>query len=161
MLKIFNELKLFFEDVFREISVREYARELNISPPTASKTLKDYEKEGLLISDKKGIYIYFRADKENYLFRQLSRLYWFLVIYKLTKKLHEQVNYRKIILFGSLSKSENTKSSDVDLFLDTGNKEVNTSELENNLKRKIQLHFKNELKNKYLKENIHKGIPIR
>jgi hypothetical protein len=33
-------MKLFFEDCYRDISVREYSRETTISPPTASKILK-------------------------------------------------------------------------------------------------------------------------
>ena len=72
MLKIFNGLNPFFEDVYREISVREYAKEIGISPPTASKMLKEFETEKLLLSNKKGIYIYFRANKENYLFKNLA-----------------------------------------------------------------------------------------
>ena len=48
MLKIFNELKPFFEDVYREISVREYAKLTKVSPPTASTILKKYEKDNNL-----------------------------------------------------------------------------------------------------------------
>ena len=161
MLKIFNDLKPFFEDVYKEVSVRQYAKAIKISPPTASKMLKDYEKENLLILDEKGIYIYFRANRENYIFRNLAKLYWYSVIYPLTKSLHEKILYRCIILFGSLAKAENTSGSDVDLYLDIDEREVDISEMKGVLKREIQLHFKKSMKNNYLKENIEEGIIIR
>ena len=53
MLTIFNNLKPFFEDNYRRISVREYARIIKISPPSASKLLNNLEKEGLLTKEKK------------------------------------------------------------------------------------------------------------
>lgn len=49
MLKIINDLTPFFEDCYREISVREYARIMSISPPTASKLLSYYCSEKLLV----------------------------------------------------------------------------------------------------------------
>ncbi|MBI2109906.1 ArsR family transcriptional regulator [Candidatus Woesearchaeota archaeon] len=161
MLKIFNRLRPFIEDVYREISVREYSKEVKISPPTASKQLKELDREGLLISNQRGIYLYFRANRESYLFKQLARLYWYSVLYHITKRVYEELSYKRIILFGSLSKAENTKNSDIDLFLDISPRKIDTLEIQKVLKRAIQLHFSNELKNKYLKENIEQGILIR
>ena len=48
MLNIINNLKPFIEDSYRRINVREYSRLMKISPPTASKTLFELSKEGLL-----------------------------------------------------------------------------------------------------------------
>ena len=48
MLKIIYILKPFFEDNYRRINVREYARLQKISPPTASKILEQMHKEKLL-----------------------------------------------------------------------------------------------------------------
>lgn len=162
MLEIFNELKPFFEDVYREISVREYAKEAKISPPTASKRLKEFEKEKLLIGNKKGVYIYFRAKREEQLFRQLSRLYWYCALQPLTEKMSQEISFRRIILFGSLSKAENTSDSDMDLFLGIEERKIDVSNIENAMKRKVQLHFIKSLKNKELMKNITlEGIIIR
>ena len=161
MLKIFNELRLFFEDVYREISVREFAKKVKISPPTASKLLKEYVDEGLLISNKRGIYIYFRANREGYLFRQLARLYWFSVIYPLTKTIHEEISYKRIVLFGSLIKAENTLKSDVDLYLEAEERKIDVANIQKLLKREIQLHFMNSMRNMNLKKNIEEGVIIR
>ncbi|MAE42623.1 hypothetical protein CMO93_02540 [Candidatus Woesearchaeota archaeon] len=161
MLKIFNLLQPFFEDMYREISVREYAKEKKSSPPTASKILKDFNKENLLLLTKKGIYLFFRANRDNVIFKGLSKLYWQSELFKETEELHNQALFRKIVLFGSLAKSENTKDSDIDLFIDIERKKLNIKDIENKLKRKVQIHFRDSLKNPHLKKNIEKGIIIR
>jgi len=161
MLKILQELKPFFEDVYREVSVRQYARESRLSPPTASKRLSEFQREGLVILYKKGIYHYYRANRENYLFLQLARLYWYSALYPLTEKVHSVIAFRRIILFGSLSKAENTKKSDVDLFLDIDKRAIDTSSLKNALNRNIEIHFASSMKNEHLKKNIEQGIVIR
>ena len=52
MLNIINSLKPFIEDCYRRINVREYARIMKISPPTASKILFELNKEELLSIEK-------------------------------------------------------------------------------------------------------------
>ena len=55
MLDIFNRLKPFFEDTAAEISVRQYAKSIRVSPPTASKVLKELHKENLLLARSQGV----------------------------------------------------------------------------------------------------------
>ena len=160
MLRIFNELQPFFEDAYLEISVREYARKIKLSPPTASKLLKNFEKESLLISSKKGIYIFFRAKRENSLFKDLSTTYWKQKLSSSLKELHHEFLFKNIILFGSIAKQENTIESDIDLYVDISKKDINLGNIEKKLKRKIQLHFKEVSNNKNLFENIKNGVTI-
>lgn len=161
MLDIFNNIRPFFEDVYREISVRAYAKEQHISPPTASKLLKDYAQEGLLIEEEKGVYLYFKADRNSVLFQGLAKLYWYKMLYDITEHLHQEIAFRHITLFGSLAKAENTKTSDVDLYVDVDERPLDIQVLEKKLKRTVQLHFINETNNRYLKENIKNGVVIR
>ena len=65
MLKLINKLSQFLEDCYKEISVREYSRANNVSAPTASKILKNLEKEGLLKQRTDKGYILFRTNREN------------------------------------------------------------------------------------------------
>lgn len=157
MLKIFNELAPFFEDVYREVSVREYAKITKVSPPTASTVLKKYEKEGILLLEKKGIYYYFRASR-NSLFVDLSRIYWKLVLRPFVSYILPQAKYGKIILFGSASKAENTVKSDLDIYIEVPIKQINVAEYEKKLKRRIELHFMEETRNENLRRNIYKGV---
>lgn len=161
MLNIFYNLEPFFEDVYSELSVREYARIKRCSPPTASKLLKGYAKEGLLISGKDRIYLLFRANRENDLFKDLARSYWKNRLSELLKDIHKDFLFEEIILFGSIAKIENTLNSDMDLYINIQRKEIDLSNIERKLKRKLQLHFKDSLKNKNLSENIKKGVRIK
>ena len=160
MLKIFYDLELFFEDVYREISVREYAREMKISPPTASKLLNELKAEELLVSTDKGVYRYFRAHRDGYVFRELAKLYWYSILHVLTEKIREEIAFRRIVLFGSLAKAENTNESDVDLFLDADERKIDVKHLQKVLGRDVQLHFAQSLRNEHLKKNINKGIVL-
>ncbi|MEK6856184.1 MAG: nucleotidyltransferase domain-containing protein [Nanoarchaeota archaeon] len=160
MLVIFNNLKPFFEDVYREIAVREYSRILQISPPNASKILKDFADKGVLSMRKERNLLLFRANREKYLFRDLAIAYWREVLSTLFLSLKDKFLFKNLILFGSIVKIENTLSSDVDLFVNIKHTEIDISKVEKVLKRKVQLHFSNSLNNNNLKFNIEKGVEI-
>lgn len=160
MLDLFNRFKPFFEDTHREYSVREYARLCKMSPPTASSFLKRFEKEGMILSRDQGIYIFYRVNRESSLFRDIARAYWRYKLRLLLDRHSKNFLFNKSVLFGSIAKVENTFSSDLDLFIDIGRKDIDLKDVERKLKRKIQLHFKESYKNENLKKNIEKGVVI-
>tara|TARA_Y100000310_G_C20570236_1_gene757624 strand:- start:912 stop:1184 length:273 start_codon:yes stop_codon:yes gene_type:complete len=75
MLKIINDLVLFFKDHSRKINVREYARLMGISPPTASKLLEEYRKEGLLVKEEFRNFIFYSAKVSSLDFNDLEKIY--------------------------------------------------------------------------------------
>ncbi len=160
MLKILNDLKPFIEDCYRELGVREYSRLMKIAPPTASKLLKEFELEGLLKKKNERGYLLFRANRESNLFRDFALTYWREKLSHLFKAIHEKFLFNEIILFGSLSKLENTINSDVDIYADIPAKEINLTSIEKKLKREVQIHFKEKSKNSLLLANIKKGVKI-
>lgn len=160
MLNIINNLKPFFEDCYRRINVREYSRLMKISPPTASKILFDFNKEGLLQIEKDRNYIFYYSNKNNKLFIDLSRIYWKIKLSELINYLNQSLTNPSIILFGSLSKAEVKEDSDIDICIIGHKKELNFKNFEKNLKRKIQLFFFSsieDIKNKELTNNIING----
>lgn len=165
MLEIFNDLKPFFEDCYRNISIREYARLTKISPPTASKLLKKFYKEGLLTKEPKLGYIMFQANRDEKKFIELSRFYWYHRIEEsgLLEELEKELFLPCIILFGSLSKAETTKNSDMDLAVIAPTKELELKNYEKKIGRKIHIiqapNF-NELKSSELRNNILNGYVI-
>lgn len=161
MLDIFNNLSPFFEDVFREISVREYGRMRKISAPTASLLLKGFAKEGILIMRAERNLLLFRANRESGLFADFAIGYWRSILNKAFEPLREKIIFRKIILFGSIAKIENRIDSDIDMFIDIKPIKLDISGIERVIKRKIQLHFSNALSNKHLEANIKEGIEIK
>jgi predicted nucleotidyltransferase len=162
MLNIINNLKPFFEDCYRRINVREYSRVMKISPPTASKMLFEFEKEGLLLMEKDRNYIFFYANKNNRIFLELSRLYWSIVLRDLTDFLDKNLANPTIILFGSLSKAEAKEDSDVDIAI-LSNKELSMKDYPKKIKRKLQLFWFNsidKIENKELANNILNGFVL-
>lgn len=163
MLGIFNKLGPFFEDCYREISVREYSRISGMSAPTASVWLKMYEKDGILKKREDKGYILFRADRESLILKDLSRIYWKIRLAKAVEKIKDGLHNPTIILFGSLSKLEAKPNSDIDLaIISKTAKKIDLEVYEKELKRSIQVfYFKsfNEI-NKNLKLNILNGYVL-
>lgn len=158
MLEIFNRLAPFFEDCYREISVREYSRMIKISPPSASVLLKSLEDEGLLKKREDKGYLLFRTNRESQIMKELSRIYWKIRLNELIDYLSEKC--QTAVLFGSLSKLEAKKESDIDLTVISNNKSIDLLKFEKVLGRKIQLFiFKkiNEMP-KELRENVINGF---
>jgi predicted nucleotidyltransferase len=163
MLEIINKrLGVFFEDCYSEYGVREYSRLVKISPPSASKILKEFEKEGLLLSRVDRRNLLFRVNKDSKIMKDISRVYWEMKLDSLTEHL-EKYFPSAIVLFGSLSKLEAKKDSDIDLLFLGAKKEINIEKFEKKLNRKIQIFFYESLDkiNKELKINIINGYILR
>src|SRR3989338_1932734 len=106
MLKIINDLSPFFEDCYRRINVREYAKSAHITPPTSSKMLNYYEEEELLLKTAYRNNLLFYANKDSKVFIDLSRIYWRQKLRELTAYIEGHLMSPAIVLFGSLSKAE-------------------------------------------------------
>ena len=157
MLNIINDLQPFFEDCYRRINVREYARIIGISPPTASKLLRNYNKEGMLRKEQDRQFIYYFADKENSTFIDLSRIYWKLVLSETIREINHTFVSPLIILFGSLSKAEAKSDSDIDIAIFASSKKQINLKFK---KRDVQVFVfksKEEVNNKELLNNILNG----
>lgn len=166
MFKELNNLKPFFEDNYRRISVREYARIIKISPATASKLLEQYNADKLLNKEQDRIYTYYYANSENALFVQLSRIYWHQIFDKigLIRYLEKEFANPIVVLFGSFAKAEINPNSDIDIAIFTNSKKkLNLEKFQKILKREIQTFiFKsiNSVENKELLPNILNGVII-
>ncbi len=126
MLGIINNLAPFFEDNYARINIRHYSRLMKISPPTASKLLKRYAEEHLLESSTYERYIFFSARRDDKTFIDLSRIYWRDRLEGLSTFLADKFAVEPaIILFGSMSKAEVRKDSDIDIAVIGVNSTVN------------------------------------
>lgn len=159
MLKEINRLSIFFEDCYREVSVREYARKMKISPPTASKFLKEFQEEGLLKMREERGFLLFRANRESVGLRDLSRIYWGEKLKDLLNFLKKETGFLGVMLFGSLSKLETTKESDIDLMIFSNEKKLDLTGFEKRLKREIQFFFEDSIIKvpKNLRMNVLRG----
>ena len=164
MLKIFNDLRPFIEDCYREIGIREYSRIIKVTPPTASRILKNFESEQILKKRWDRRYLLFRANRQSEMLKELSRLYWRQALNELFNFINLKFYNPTIVLFGSLSKLEAKKDSDIDLAIFTNiKKKINLEKYEKLFQRNIQLFtFKSLNKlNKELRTNILNGYLIQ
>ncbi len=164
MLKIIEELSPFFEDCYRRINVREYAKLMSISPPTASKVLDSYYSESLLLKEKFRNYIMFYANKDSKQFTDLSRIYWSIKLKELMDIMEKRLAAPTIVLFGSLSKAEAKADSDIDIAVFAHKKTLDLSNFEKKLKRKIEIFWfasLKDIKNKELANNIINGYVLK
>lgn len=160
MLKIFNNLGPFFEDCYRRINVREYARMMDLSPPTASRLLASYASEGLLKRELYRNYMLFYANNENKNFMDLSRIYWSHRLKGLVEYIERRVATPTIILFGSLAKAEAKSDSDIDLAIFAHKRDTDFGAFEKKIKRRIQIFWFGsfrDIRNRELANNILNG----
>lgn len=141
MLNIINNLKPFFLDCYRRISVREYSKLIDVSPPTASKILFNYFKKGLLLKEESRNYIYYYVNIDSKDFIDLSRIYWREQLLPLVEYLNKNLLTSSIILFGSLSKAENKRDSDVDLCIIAHKKDIELKIFEKALGKRYSIIF--------------------
>lgn len=166
MLKLFNRLDVFFEDNYKRIHVREYARHYNITPPTASKLLEGFFSQGILKKEIDKQYKYYYANKESELFKDLQIAYWKIKLTPVTDYIENAMVNPIIILFGSIVKGELHEQSDIDIgIISSSRKKLDFSNQEAALGRELQVFkFKNlkepskELKNSILNGRIMRGM---
>lgn len=154
-------LELFFEEPNRNFHLRQVSRLTSIAVTSVKKYLNELLKDKLIMKDTKTIYPTYLANETNPLFKLYKKQFLVQKLFfsGLTDYLEQTVHPRCIILFGSMSKGEYTKASDIDLFIQSSEQELNLNNFEKKLKHKINTLFEPELSrlNKGLLNNILNG----
>jgi predicted nucleotidyltransferase len=168
MFKEINTLKLFFENPTKQFNVREVGRILNITPATASKNLKYFNKNNILKYTKDKIFDLYQADIDNVEYRDLKTYYSIAKIRNsgLINEINKFYIKPTIILFGSVASGYDTENSDIDIVIISENiKEFpQKKEFENKMGKELQLFIVNDLKdlkNSYLINNVLSGIVLQ
>ncbi len=151
------------------INQRGIASYLRASPTAVGNSIKKLEKEKLATSSAhpKMNLITYELNRDNRKAIELKRTENLRLIYEsyLIENLEENFPGCTIILFGSYSKGEDTKESDIDIAI-IGSKEKRIDKLvkkfEKILEREININFYDSFKeiNKELKENLFNGIVL-
>jgi predicted nucleotidyltransferase len=160
-------LKLFFEDPLPKgigFQLREISRKAKLAPTSVKRYLNELEKEKLIIKKKHRIHNYpiYYANRENEYFMFLKKIDMIQSIKEsgLLDYLKNTCMPDAIILFGSASRGEDIKDSDIDLFLLCKEKKLDLEKYEKGLKRKINIFFESNFDklSKELKNNIINGV---
>ncbi len=156
-------LKLFFDQPTRFFQLREISRKLNLGMPSVINHIKKLKKEGLIKKEKRGVYNNYISEK-NELFRIYRRNDLLLRMHEsgLIDFLEDEFMPDAIVLFGSCARGEDIEISDVDLLVVSKEKEVDLKKFESAIKRKISLHFEENVSEipKELLNNIVNGIVL-
>ncbi len=126
---------------FKELSIRELAKEADISPSTAKNCL-DYLSGKRLVKKKiLGRSHYYKLDMENFLARHLKILFSLneLNDSAIVKELLSKYDgIHSIVLYGSVARGEDDDKSDIDILV-ISRKEVKIKGLESEKKLKREL----------------------
>ncbi len=172
MLQKYNRWKVarvFFNEPRKEHYLREISRKSEISPTSVKKHLESLKDEKIIEETevKRGerTYPLYKAQTFSDKYKKLKKtdLLYRLENTGLLEYLEETFSPDCIVLFGSASRGEDTEDSDVDLFLQAEERNVELDKYEEGLNRKMQLHLNPDFKDypEELKNNIANGIVLR
>jgi predicted nucleotidyltransferase len=125
----------FFLRFDEEIHVKKLARELKISPLTASYYLKFYKNNKILKETKKGNLLLYSLQ-DNFLVRQLKRLYALDLLSEFVERFSKKNRITSLVLYGSHASGTYDKKSDIDLLVISQQKKLDLSEVKR-LEREI------------------------
>ena len=162
-------MALFFNETLRMWHFEDIVAGSGISRERANYFLKSLVKKGLVSRVKpKNRMPYYIANRDSKKFRLEKRILGLEILQKtgLFEHLNSLENVKTAILFGSFSRGDWNKSSDIDLFIYGDDSGFNKGKFESKTKRQIQVFsynntkkIKKELEPKVI-ENIAKGFNI-
>ncbi len=161
--------ELFFDNPTKEWHFEEIAREAKIARSKADDWLKKFIKERLIKKIKKsGKMPYYTSNYSSSDFKNKKKIFALNKLYEtgLLNHLDSLKKAKTVILFGSFSRSDWYKNSDIDIFIYGNPEGLRISNYELKLHRDIQLFIcknKNELKKlgNGLIRNVIKGNIIK
>lgn len=161
---MYRVLEVFFRNPRKAFLIREISRLLKLSQPSVRLHLKHLQKEGLIIRLSEGLYKGYKANRDDELFKLLKQQNTVLSLHQsgCIKELSEKIMPQAIILFGSAAKGEDIEDSDIDVFVEGEEEEIELEKYEKILKRKISILFESDFKiiSAELKNNIINGIRL-
>jgi len=168
MLSDYNAWKVltaFFNNPLKEFGLRELSRKVKLAPKSVKNYLKEFIKKKIIIESVRNKSPIYKANRENekFIFYKKICNQEILKESEVIKYIYDSCLPDMIILFGSFSKGEDIKNSDVDLYVQSKEKKLTLEKYEKMIGRKINIFFSpdlNKLSNE-LKNNIINGIIIK
>jgi len=140
-LLVLEALEFFIKNPYKEIHLREFSRNLKISPNSSQRFLNLFLKKEFIKEERKANLRYFRANLENLIFKHI-KIVFSLQELKDSGLIREFLDkFSNLVLFGSMAKGLDDKTSDIDLVGISKEKNINLGRLEEKLGRQINLHL--------------------
>lgn len=159
---------VFFINPHKEYYLTDISKEIKLAHTSVKRNLKKLAKLGLIkeyIKRKgKRKFPFYKANTENKIFSRYKTIYNISSILEsdLIDYIEKELNPKSIVLFGSYQRGEDSEDSDIDLFVECKEEQLDLKVFEKRFRRKIQLHFKENFISypKELKNNIINGIVL-
>jgi len=124
MLKFGSEITIKLLDYYflnpdKSHHINQLAEILNVDLGNLFRKLEELEKEGILVSDRKGNQRSFKLNKEYPFLKELKKIYGskYGFIALLKEKLSKILNLKEAYIFGSYAKNNLEPESDIDILL--------------------------------------------
>lgn len=138
-------LDFLLQNAGRQYLSGEIQKATRVSKAGTNFALKDLAKTGLLKKERRGKFCLYSLDFSHPVIKQLKVLRTVMSLSRLLRKVATET--KKVILYGSSSRGEDTKDSDIDLFVVTNTPDVVRVMVETSrTTRKIQLTTRTPLK---------------
>lgn len=165
---ILRTLEIFFVNPTKKSYLMDISRNIRLAHTSVKKNLDKLVKSGLVIEsvERKGgrKFPIYKANADNRLFREYKMIYNLSSLLEsgMIRFIEEKLMPKSIIVFGSYQRGEDTEDSDIDIFVECKEEELNLDKFKKKLNRNIQLHFKENfsLYPKELKNNIVNGVVL-
>ncbi len=137
----FKLLEYFILNPTNEIHLKELARHLKMSPGSVKTYCDIFEKEGILISERKGNLRILRLNNEDFAVKEIKKAYFSLLLKEIGI---EEVckDCISIAVYGSFASGEFDEKSDLDIIIIGEKKNIDYSilrKIEERINRNIQL----------------------
>jgi predicted nucleotidyltransferase len=155
----------FFYYPMKPFGVRELARELHLSSKTIMKYLSRFVKDKIVVRIKeRNKFVHYEANRLSKKYKLLKSCAFMKRVAEsgLVEFLEKELNPKAIVIFGSVQKGTYLKHSDVDIFIQERERNINVSFFEKKIGHDIQLLFAEDLNEltEGLKNNVINGNTI-
>src|SRR3989344_16212 len=153
-------------NVFRkpttERTIRQIAKEVNLSPATAAKCVKALEQKNIIKARKiaKSHLITGNIDSDTYKFyKKIANM---ISLEELNIRIKQQ-NPQAVVLYGSYRRGEDMEKSDVDIAIIGEKFDIDLQKIEEKIGRNIHLLFFDSFKEipPQLKKNLYNGVKLQ
>jgi len=161
---VYRILELFIENPNKDFSVRGIARKLDLSHATVIKYISNLFSLNLIKKKEDTLYptYYANAEDDKYKFYKKDYILFKIKESDIINYIQKKTLASSIILFGSCAKGVFTEKSDIDIFVEAKDSNLEIGKYEKKLNRKINLLFEpniNNLSNE-LRNNIINGMAL-
>ena len=160
-------MELFFDFPLKNFYLREISRKTKVAITSVKRYVNEMVNEKIIIKVNKEIYPSFRSNREGddltFKFYKKLNMVERLQISGVLDYVEDKCGPKNIILFGSASRGEDSEGSDIDLFAQSKEINLNLSQFEKKLNREINIFFEKDFSklSEELKNNILNGIILR